>query len=331
MAYIHPDQLSLPENYKASSFPDKFLVDGFLVCIDVSCEKLDMETEFVETLLSSLATLKKPVVAAFTKYDIAKPNTVQAMQDIVAKMKKQVHNTVEVSALKGINVDLCFLLLAHLIDSKKPNSRLVTYASAKTHMDDRIGSCERSFQELLDRDLKDFTMLIETFMTKFSGSPEYKLVVELCGTQRVRKLVQAKLNYIKKIQVQRLTEDFLSRVPVLLAELLPDLELEATPELCRDRLKQMPNFSTYFCEEKNWEDNIPFLARASPTIPFGLMSDSKAMELIRAHIEKVVTTKLRKQAYDKLKAALAVATQLKPGMHLIIISPSVWSIYGVYV
>ncbi|KAL5480091.1 hypothetical protein EMCRGX_G023713 [Ephydatia muelleri] len=316
VAYVHPDQLSLPENYKASSFPDKFLVDGFLVCIDISCDKPDMEAEFVENLLASLVALRKPVLVALTKFDIFKSGTVQVMQDIVAKMKKPVPPIVEVSALKGINVDLCFLLLAHLIDSKKPSSRLVPYTVAKQHMDDRIASCERSFQELLDRDLKDFTLPMEPAMNKFSGSPEYRLVVELCGAPRARRLIQAKLNYTKKIQVQKLTDEFLAHIKDLLEELLPDLELDATPEVCREKLKQLANFSTYFCEEKNWEDNIPFLARANPTIPFSLMSDSKATELVKAHIDKIISAKKQRLAYDKLKTALTVATQLKPGTKL---------------
>ena len=330
VAYVHPDQLSLPENYKASSFPDKFLVDGFLVCIDISCDKPDMEAEFVENLLASLVALRKPVLVALTKFDIFKSGTVQVMQDIVAKMKKPVPPIVEVSALKGINVDLCFLLLAHLIDSKKPSSRLVPYTVAKQHMDDRIASCERSFQELLDRDLKDFTLPMEPAMNKFSGSPEYRLVVELCGAPRARRLIQAKLNYTKKIQVQKLTDEFLAHIKNLLEELLPDLELDATPEVCREKLKQLANFSTYFCEEKNWEDNIPFLARANPTIPFSLMSDSKATELVKAHIDKIISAKKQRLAYDKLKAALTVATQLKPGMCLL--APLYdWSIYGAHV
>ena len=318
VAYVHPDQLSLPENYKASGFPDKFLVDGFLVCVDVSCESTEMEVEFVENLLTSLAALKKPLVVAFTKFDQAKPNTVQAMQELLAKMKRQAPPTVEVSALKGINVDLSFLLLAHLIDSKKSSSRLVNYAVAKQNLDDRISSCERSFQDLLDRELNDFTLPLEPALTRFSGSPEYKLVVELCGNQRSRKLVQAKLNYGKKKQVQKLTEEFFGRLPRILMELLPELDLDATPEQCKERLKQSSAFGNYFCEEKNWEENIPFLARATPLIPFSLVSDnstnSRSTEIIKTYIDKILLVKRQKLAYDRLKVALATASQLKPGM-----------------
>ena len=314
VAYIHPDQLSLPENFKeAGGFPDKFLVDGFLVCVDVSCENTEMEAEFVDNLLTSFAALKKPLVVAFTKFDIAKPNSLQAMQEVLSNMKKA-PPTVEVSALKGVNVDLPFLLLAHLIDSKKSGSRLVTYAVAKQHYDDRISSSERSFQELLDRELTDFALPLEPALAKFSNTPEYRLVVELCGSKRASKLVQAKLNYAKKIQVQRLMEDFLGRIQRLLPELLPDLELEATPDRCREKLRQLGSFSTYFCEEKNWEENVPFLARATPLIPFGLLSESRATDLIKAHIDKTLLVKRQKLAYDKLRSTLASAQQLRPGM-----------------
>ena len=121
MTYIEPDQLSLPEQYTdVGKFPDKFLVDGFILCVDVS---LDFEKpgnpqrEIFDKLLHNIISTKKPVVVACTKFDRALDHSVAAVNDMVLKAKRQVP-VIEVSALKGVNVDLCFLVLSHLVDTK---------------------------------------------------------------------------------------------------------------------------------------------------------------------------------------------------------------------
>ena len=55
---------------------------------------------------------KKPIVVAMIKCDHANESSVSIVNEIVSKAKKPIP-MVEVSALKGVNVELCFLVMAH--------------------------------------------------------------------------------------------------------------------------------------------------------------------------------------------------------------------------
>ena len=151
ITYIEPDQLVLPEQYNdVGNFPDKFLVDGFILCVDVSSsftEPGSHQKKIFELLLQNLLSTKKPVVVALTKFDQAKESSVASVNEVLAHCKKQLP-VVEVSALRGVNVDLCFLVLAHLVDPKKPKTRISSYAESRAILGDRIRKNEVSFQQV---------------------------------------------------------------------------------------------------------------------------------------------------------------------------------------
>ena len=152
ITYIEPDQLALPEQYDdvVGKFPDKFLVDGFILCVDVSSSFTDAQSpqkEIFERLLQNLLTAKKPIVVALTKYDRAREPSVACVSEVLAHSKKQLP-VVEASALRGVNVDMCFLVLAHLVDPKKPKTRIIPFSEAKAQLEDRIRKNEVSFQQV---------------------------------------------------------------------------------------------------------------------------------------------------------------------------------------
>ena len=162
--YVHPDQLAVPEEFSGvEKFPEKFVVDGFIICIDVSSD-LDVpgnpQREFLEKLLPALLGVKKThVVVAFTKFDIAKETCIAAANEILAKTKRQL-TVIEASAEKGVNVDLCFLVLAHLVDSKLPRTKITTFAEADLNLKERIRKNEETFQQVLDERVVDFSIPI---------------------------------------------------------------------------------------------------------------------------------------------------------------------------
>ena len=96
-----------------------------------------------------------------------------AIHEAVEKLKRG-PPCVEISSHMGVNVDLCFLLLAHLIDSRKPRSRNVSFDEAKQTVDQRVKKNEYAFSDLLDIQLTDFDMpieqAIEKVVTKVSNS-----------------------------------------------------------------------------------------------------------------------------------------------------------------
>ena len=290
--YIEPDQLSLPEEYAdAGKFPDKFTVDGFIICVDVSTDFADPhnpQKEFFERLFSNvLDAKKKPVVVAMTKYDRAKENTVAVVNEIVAKSRKQVP-LIEVSALKCVNVELCFLVLAHLVDTRKPRSKMVTYGESKSLLESRIHHNEDSFQKVLDTNLARFDTSIDDARKMLQGHVEFKLLTEICGTNRVNRLIRAKLNYLKQELVKKKESTYTEMLPHIFSAILPNLELDATLKSCKEALHCSTKFPKYFIDVKNWKDDVAFLNREDTDhVPFELLDEDTAEELLQKHIDMV--------------------------------------------
>lgn len=291
VTYIEPNQLALPEDYTdVQKFPDKFAVDGFILCVDVSTQfdhPSDLQKEFFDRLLLSLLGSKKPVVVACTKFDRAKPASVTSVADIVGRSKKPVP-VVEVSAVKGVNVDTCFLVLAHLVDAKKPKTRIVSYAESKAQLDERIRRNEEAFQYVLDERLVDFSMSVTAASECLKPIMEYQILIDLCGQDRVNKLIRAKLRYLKLQLVKSKTVQFVKLVPHILVAMLPDLKEEVTKETAKAKLRKSSKFEKYFVDVANWKENAEFLKSTSEdTIPFGILEEDRGEELLGNHIDEV--------------------------------------------
>ena len=290
--YIEPDQLSLPEEYAdAGRFPDKFTVDGFIVCVDVSTDFSDPQNpqkEFFDRLLSNvLEAKKKPIVVAMTKFDHANETTVSIVNEIVSKAKKPIP-TVEVSALKGVNVELCFLVMAHLVDTRKPRSKMVPYAESKSLLDNRIYNNEESFQKVLDNNLAYFDTPLNDARKMLESHVEFKLLTELCGTERVNRLIRAKLRYLKQELIKRKETAYIEMLPHIFEAILSDLELGATLKTCKEALHCSTKFPKYFSDVKNWKEDVAFLNRENNDhVPFEILDDDRAEDLLQKHIDVV--------------------------------------------
>ena len=289
--YIHPDQLAVPEEYSnVEKFPEKFVVDGFIICIDVSSD-LDcpgnQQREFLEKLLPAILSVKKThTVVAFTKFDIAKETCIAAANKILAKTKRQL-TVIEVSAVKGINVGLCFLVLAHLINSKLPRTKITTYAEADAHLRERIRKNAKTFQQVLDERVVDFSTPIRQVWALVQNEVEYLLLQELCGNERLDRLVRAKLNYLKELAVKRKVAQFLDHLQASCELFLHTLTLSDTMETCKLRIRQSSKFSSYFFVKKDWKEDFDLLKEKEVTrVPFSLL-DEEGAPLLRKHIEAV--------------------------------------------
>ncbi len=290
VTYIEPDQVALPEEYQdVGRFPDKFVVDGFILCVDVSTDFADPgnpQKQFFEKLLQNLIGTKKPIVVAATKFDRAMDSSITIVHEVLSKCKKQLQ-LVEVSGIKGVNVDLCFLVLAHLIDSKKPKTRTISYAEAKAHLDDRIRKNEVSFQDVLDRKLSDFSLSEREVTELISGEVECQMLREMCGSERVTKLIRAKLQYLKRQRVEERQSQFLEGLPQVLDTLLPDLPLTADTASCRKMLLGHDLFPEQFVEVADWRNDVETLQSSTPLIPFEFLGEEPGEEALENHINKV--------------------------------------------
>ena len=289
--YIEPNQLALPEQYTdVTKFPDKFVVDGFVVCVDVSTkfnDPLNPQRDFFERLLGNLQGTKKPIVVACTKFDRAKAASLTAVGDIVSRSKKQLP-IIEVSALKGVNVDTCFLVLAHLIDTRKPKTKTIPYSEAKVQLDERVRRNEEALQSVLDERLTDFSVEIEDACKMLKPIVEYQVLIDLCGTERVLKLVRAKLNYLKQLLIRNKTQHYEEMLPNILTAMVPKLPLDATPRSTVALLRRNSKFKTYFVDMKNWKENTEFLKVAvDDQMPFDFLEEEQSLEALKKYIDEV--------------------------------------------
>lgn len=289
VAYVEPDQFALPDQYTdVENFPDKFVVEGFVVCVDVSMELSEQRTQrdAFERLLHGITSTKKPTVVACTKFDGAVETSVAVVQDVVSHTKKQCP-VIEVSAVKGINVDLCFLVLAHLIDSKKPKARVLSYADAHQQLEERVHRNELAFQAVLDRTITSFSLSVYQALAMLEKEVELGVLRDLSGSIRVRRLVRGKLNYLRQERVKALEQSFQETLPSQLPSLLPDLVPGATPTTVRLALKQHPQSRDIFKDVENWHEDIEFLALDSPLVPFSFLSEPTGEEILQHYIDEV--------------------------------------------
>lgn len=335
VTFLEPNQLALPEHYTdVPKFPDKFTVDGFIVCVDVSTkfdDPSDPQKEFFHRLLEALLATKKPVVVACTKFDRAKLPSVMSVTEMVTHSKKQLP-VVEVSALKGVNVDACFLVLAHLVDPKKPKTRIVPYADSKTLLDERIRRNEEAFQYVLDERLTDFSMSLQEASECLKPIVEYQILIDLCGQDRVNKLIRATLRYLKMQIVKSKTHQFVKTLPHILIAMLPVVEVETTPEVAKTKLRRSSKFERYFVDVENWRENSEFLKSVSEdVIPFGILEEDPGQDVLGSHIDEVrgqregrcvfilvlraqILVELRaRAAAEKIKNTLHNTTDILPG------------------
>lgn len=317
MAYVNPNQLTLPEEFaNVDRFPDRGVsVDGFIVCVDLSAPfgPTDLQRDFFTKLISSVQGSKKPVVIACTKMDMAVPENLTVVKEVVDKLKK-VPQLVEVSAHEGVNIDLCFLVLAHLVDSKKPRSRIVPYEEAKGIVDARVKKNETSFKGLLDWKLTDFAMAKETAFELVKKEIEWQSVAQLKGTERCKKLVRLRLSELWVAAIENKRKIFHEHLPGYISSLLTEVTLVDTVDTCLARVIEHKQFSEHFVNTENWEENKEFLLSSSSHVPISVLKSEVGLRCVQEHMHQLQTIIREERAKEKIKNVLENSSSLLPGM-----------------
>lgn len=283
LAYSDPDQLSLNEmSDSETKFPGKSLdTDGFIICVDISKDLEDQnnpEKKFFESLLSCVLPKKKPVVVVCTKFDKARENSIRVVKKIVASTRKPIQ-IIEVSALQGVNTDVCFLYFA------KPRIKVKPYTEAILDRNSEIKRCKECFEHFLHR-IMEVTMSTEEVFN--IQCDEIQQIKGICGSKYVKQTIQDRLRRIRQMCAQEKENDFLERLPMILKEVLPKLDSDATTVTCKEALHHSEKFAAYFTELENWKEDIDFLkSRKSSHIPFEFLGDHQAEELLQKHINQV--------------------------------------------
>ena len=292
MEYVHPNQLVVPDEYtNAGRFPEKFVVDGYIVCIDVSAD-LDspssQQREFLGRLLPALMSVRKVhIVVALTKFDIAREASITAANELLAKCKRQL-TVIEVSALEGVNVDVCFLVLAHLVDSKRPRTRIPPFSVALGHLKERVRKNEESFQNVLTSKITDFSLPVRKAQALLENEVEYLVLQELRGRDRVEKMIKAHLRYLREGKIKSKMANYLDHLQPALQLFLFGLSLVDTLESCKETIRNHEKFSAYFTENALWRDDNAVLKQETVThVPISILEEPEGKKVLQQHMDKV--------------------------------------------
>lgn len=213
---------------------------------------------------------KKPLVIALTKCDRVGLPKIAEVNEFLSKIKRA-PSVVEVSSHEGVNIDLCFLVLAHLIDSRKPKVRIVPYDEAYGTVKDRKTKNEKLFKSMLDKKLTDFTLSKSAAVGLVKHEPEWESVAEILGSSRCERLVGVKLGQLQVEAVMKQTEIFKEILPEYLKVVIPSVTPDETVEGCIETIKKHDQFDSYFVNIDNWTDDVQFLHLFSNKVPLAFV------------------------------------------------------------
>lgn len=205
-----------------------------------------------------------------TKCDKADAGSISSVTESLNKLKK-VPPIIEVSSHEGVNTDLCFLYLAHLIDSRRSKSRLVSYEEAHSVIKSRIKKNEASLSIVLSHKLTDFTMPLTKAVDLMASESEWHGVAQLKGKERCTRLVKLRLLELLGEEVKKQEKIFLELLPEYLQHVLPTVTLTDTYDTGMTLIRQHPEFYDHFVEIDNWENNDEFIYSFSRKIPISLL------------------------------------------------------------
>ncbi|XP_009873995.1 PREDICTED: rho GTPase-activating protein 35-like, partial [Apaloderma vittatum] len=150
LMYFCTDQLGLEQDFEQKQMPDgKLLVDGFLLCIDVSRgmnRNFDDQLKFVSNLYNQLAKTKKPIVVVLTKCDEGVERYIRDAHTFALSKKNL--QVVETSARSNVNIDLAFSTLVQLLDKSRGKAKIIPYFEALKQQSQQIAAAKDKYERL---------------------------------------------------------------------------------------------------------------------------------------------------------------------------------------
>ncbi|XP_062456685.1 rho GTPase-activating protein 35 [Rhea pennata] len=319
LMYFCTDQLGLEQDFEQKQMPDgKLLVDGFLLCVDVSRgmnRNFDDQLKFVSNLYNQLAKTKKPIVVVLTKCDEGVERYIRdAHAFALSKKNLQV---VETSARSNVNVDLAFSTLVQLIDKSRGKAKIIPYFEALKQQSQQIAAAKDKYEWLVSRIVKNHNETWSNVSRKMQSSPEYQDYVYLEGTQKAKKLFLQHVHRLKQEHIERRRKMYLAMLPQAFEALIPDLD-EIDRLSCgkaEKLLETKADFSKWFVvlEETPWDATSHIDNMENERIPFDLMETQPAEQLYEAHLEKLRNERKRAEMRRAFKENLETSPFITPG------------------
>ncbi|KAK2512315.1 Arhgap35, partial [Columba livia] len=319
LMYFCTDQLGLEQDFEQKQMPEgKLLVDGFLLCVDVSRgmnRNFDEQLKFVSNLYNQLAKTKKPVVVVLTKCDEGVERYIRdAHAFALSKKNLQV---VETSARSNVNVDLAFSTLVQLIDKSRGKTKIIPYFEALKQQSQQIAAAKDKYEWLVGRIVKNHNEPWANVSRKMQNAPEYQDYVYLEGTPKAKKLFLQHVQRLKHEHVERRRKAFLAALPQALDALLPELdEIEQLScSKARKLLETKADFPKWFVvlDETPWDATGHVDDVDDERVPFDLLETPAAEQIYEAHREKLRDERKRAEMRRAFKENLETSPFVTPG------------------
>ncbi|NXL86498.1 RHG35 protein, partial [Alectura lathami] len=319
LMYFCTDQLGLEQDFEQKQMPDgKLLVDGFLLCVDVSRgmnRSFDEQLKFVSNLYNQLAKTKKPVVVVLTKCDEGVERYIRdAHAFALSKKNLQV---VETSARSNVNVDLAFGTLVQLVDRSRGKPKIVPYFEALKQQSQQIAAAKDKYEWLVSRAVKSHNETWAGASRRMQPAPEFQDYVHLEGTPKARKLFLQHVQRLKQEHVERRRRAYLALLPQAFEALLPDLEeIEQLSCPKAERLlESKADFARWFVvlEETPWDAGGHADSADAERIPFDLLETPAAEQLYEAHRERLRSERRRAEMRRAFRENLEASPFVTPG------------------
>ncbi|XP_026082406.1 rho GTPase-activating protein 35-like isoform X1 [Carassius auratus] len=319
LMYFCTDQLGLEQDFEQKQIPEgKLLVDGFLLCVDVSRgmnRNFDDQMKFVTNLYNQLAKTKKPVVVVLTKCDEGVERYIKDSHTFaLAKKNLQV---VETSARSNVNVDLAFLTLVQLIDKSRGKPKIIPYFEALKQQSQQIATAKDRYEWLVNRIVKNHNETWPNINRRMQTSPEYKEYVFLEGTSKAKKLFQQHVHRLKQEHIEKRRKIYLSTLPQALNFLVPDLDEidHLSWSGVQKVLETKREFSHWFVvlDDTPWETTPHIDNMEDERIPQDLLETPAAEQIYEFHLEHLRNERKRAEMRLEFKEKLASSPFVTPG------------------
>ena len=317
VAYCCPDQFVDIQKYpNPEKFPDKFQINGFVLCIDMSFNlaMAPADTQkYFEKLITEACGTKKPLVIAGTKYDKMNQATVDKVHALLSKSKRQV-TIIETSSEFNVNIDTIFFLLAELMGKVKFKTKILSYPEAKKIIVNRKQQATDDVTQLLKELVTNCQLTPNQGVEAVKSHQTYHNYVLLCGSAQGKVVVRKHIRRLHDAQVEKKKTEFLETLPQSLAQVVPVVTPSAQLEDFIKDIQSSDHFSQYFVvidDGLQWEDS-PVLTRHDKIIPFQFLRSDEAKRVLKDYMLLAQQQYQHRVALEKIKSVMETS-QLKPG------------------
>ncbi|XP_042201939.1 rho GTPase-activating protein 35 [Callorhinchus milii] len=319
LMYICTDQLGLEQDFEQKQMPEgKLLIDGFLLCMDVSRgmnRNFDEQLKFITNLYNQITKAKKPTVVVLTKCDEGVERYIREAHSFA--MPKKNLQVVETSARSNVNVELAFSTVVQLIDKNRAKPKITPYYEALKQQSQLIAQAKDRYEFIINHHVNHHNESWMNATKKMYNKPEYEDYVFLEGTQKAKKLFSQHTLMLKKRHIDHLRNKYIHRLVQALDALFPDLnEIEGLGwAMAQQRLKSKVDFPAWFVvlSETPWDTTDHIDKTDDERIPFDLLEGRYAEDQFMRHLDKLKNERKKAEMRKAFKENLASSLFITPG------------------